>query len=75
VEKRKENKMCLLLKALSRLKQAPRAWYSFLDTFLQSHGLNMSATDHNLYFFFIIGHYKFFIMYVDDLLLIGDDEK
>jgi hypothetical protein len=75
VEKGKENKMCLLLKALSRLKQGPRAWYSFLDTFLQSHGLKRSATDHNFYFFFIIDHYTFFIVYIDDLLLIGDDEN
>jgi len=65
--------MCLLLKALSGLKQAPMAWYSCLDTFLQSHGLKRNATNHNWYF--IIGHYTFFIVYIDDFLLIRDDEK
>jgi hypothetical protein len=39
-----------LKKALYRLKQAPRAWYGRIDSFLTSLGFTKSKFDSNLYF-------------------------
>jgi hypothetical protein len=42
--------VCRLKKALYRLKQAPRAWYGRIDSFLMSLGFTKSKVDSNLYF-------------------------
>jgi hypothetical protein len=49
VEDRKTH-VCKLKKALYRLKQAPRAWYGKIDSFLMSLGFTKSKADSNLYF-------------------------
>ena len=40
--------VCKLKKALYRLKQAPRAWYARIDSYLQSLGFSKSITHSNL---------------------------
>jgi histone deacetylase 1/2 len=47
----KEDFVCKFLKALYRLKQAPRAWYSKIDSFLNEKGLLKLNVDYNLYYF------------------------
>jgi hypothetical protein len=42
--------LCILKKAMYRLKQAPRAWYGRIDNFLTSLGFTKSKADSNLYF-------------------------
>jgi hypothetical protein len=42
--------VCKLKKALYRLKQAPRAWYGRIGSFLTSLGFTKSKADSNLYF-------------------------
>jgi hypothetical protein len=39
------NRVYKLSKALNRLKQAPRAWYTRLKTFLLEHGYEMGSVD------------------------------
>jgi hypothetical protein len=49
----RESHVCRLKKALYRLKQAPRAWYSRIDGYLQSMGFTKSEVDPNLYFILV----------------------
>ncbi len=70
-----ERKVCCLLKGLYGLKQAPRAWYSKIDTYFKSQGLYRSNAYHNLYFFHENEKFVMLILYVDDLLLIGNHSE
>ena len=66
--------MCRLKKALYGLKQAPRTWYDRIDSFLTSLGFTKSKADSNLYYKVENGRPIILLLYVDDLLLIGDEE-
>jgi hypothetical protein len=43
------NRVYKLLKALYGLKEAPRAWYARLKTFLLEHGYMMGSVDKTLF--------------------------
>ena len=43
---------CRLIKAIYRLKQSPRAWYSRIHTFFQAHNFTRSPHDHSLYVYY-----------------------
>ncbi|MCO5548192.1 hypothetical protein L7F22_001650 [Adiantum nelumboides] len=66
--------VCKLKKALYGLKQAPKAWYAKIVAYLISIGFHMADADHSLYVrknengIVIIG------IYVDDLIIGGDNE-
>jgi hypothetical protein len=49
IEERKTH-VCQVKEALYMLKQAPRAWYGKIDSFLTSLGFTKSKIDSNLYF-------------------------
>jgi hypothetical protein len=60
--------MYKLLKALYKLKQAPRAWYAKLKTFFLEHGYVMESVDKTL---FTLNHGTNFLLvqiYVDDII-------
>jgi hypothetical protein len=60
-----------LLKALYRLKQASRAWYARLKTFLLEHGYVIESVDKTL---FTLNHDTNFLLvqiYVDDIIFGG----
>jgi hypothetical protein len=67
-------KICRLLQALYGLCQASRAWYSRIDKFLINLGLNRSQEDPNLYYSIRNGLYTIILLYVDDIIIAGDDE-
>jgi hypothetical protein len=69
----RESHVCRLKKALYRLKQAPRAWYSRIDGYLMSLGLTKSEADPNLYYKVVDGDPLILVLYVDDLFLTGAD--
>ena len=46
----RETHVCRLHRPLYRLKQAPRAWYLRIDSYLWEMGFQQSEVDHNLYF-------------------------
>jgi isopentenyldiphosphate isomerase len=65
------NRMYKLSKALYELKQAPRAWYARLKTFLLEHGYVMGSVDKTL---FTLNHGTDFLLvqiYRDDIIFGG----
>lgn len=72
-KKREEDKVFLLKKALYGLKKVPRAQYSRIDDYLLSLGYEKSLSEATLY---VKRHSKDVLivsLYVDDLLLTGND--
>lgn len=70
----KSNQVCLLKKSLYGLKQARRKWYTTLCHALQALGFSQSSADHNLYIKkTFTGSFTTLFLYVDDVLLTGND--
>lgn len=67
------NYVCKLKKALYGLKQASKAWYDTLHSFLTSSGFTHSVSDHCLFHHRINGKITLILVYVDDILITGDD--
>ncbi|KAM0053128.1 putative RNA-directed DNA polymerase [Helianthus debilis subsp. tardiflorus] len=63
---------CRLNKAIYGLKQAPRAWFSRLSNFLIGYGFLCSRADPSLFFLHSPGCTMFLLVYVDDLILTGN---
>ena len=63
--------VCHLRKALYSLKQAPRVWYALISEFLQGLGFTKTNADHSV--FVSRDKSTFISVYVDDLLIIGED--
>eukprot|EP00253_Pinus_taeda_P026086 PITA_26086 len=59
--------------ALHGLKQAPRAWYERIDSYLMKLGFTRSKADPNLYFKVEDDRPLILALYVDDLFLTGAD--
>jgi hypothetical protein len=55
------------------LKQAPRAWYGRIDSFLTSLGFTKSKADSNLYFKIMDNEPIILLLYVDDLFLTREE--
>ena len=66
-------KTCKLQRALYRLRQALQAWYSEINAYLQAQGLTKSTEEPKLYYSIRNGKYTLILLYVDDILLTGDD--
>lgn len=63
------NHVCKLHKAIYGLRQAPRAWYMELTSFLLGAGFKRSVADNSLF----ISHHSstplYLIVYVDDIIV------
>lgn len=66
---------CLLKKSLYGLKQAPRQWYMALADFLTLSGFHSTYSDPCVFVKFTSSGIVVLIVYVDDILLTGDDLK
>ena len=74
--KGKEHMVCRLNKSLYGLKQALRQRYKKFDPFMVDHNYNRIEADHCVYFRkFHDGNFIILLPYVDDMLIIGQDEK
>lgn len=69
-----EHLVCRLKKALYGLKQGPRAWYTKLDSYLCKNGFQKCSSDSSLYKKNKNGAITIIAVYVDDMLITGDDE-
>nr|XP_019702639.1 uncharacterized protein LOC109505099 [Elaeis guineensis] len=73
IVKEKEDKVYLLKKALYRLRQAPRAWYSRIDAHLLTLGFQKSLSEFTLYSKKMENDILIVFLYVDDLLVTGSN--
>ncbi|XP_076943736.1 uncharacterized protein LOC143614087 [Bidens hawaiensis] len=69
----KENKVCRLKKSLYGLKQASRNWYQKFTSSLQQIGFKQSGADHSLLIFKTESSFVAALIYVDDVILVGND--
>lgn len=63
--------VCKLNKAIYGLRQALRAWYTELKTFLLSLGFTNSQLDNFFFIYHASNHYLYLLVYVDDIVVIG----
>ena len=56
------------------LKQAPRAWYGRIDSFLSNMGFTKSKADPNLYLKVVEDEPVILLLYVDDLFLTRNEK-
>lgn len=69
------NHVCKLKKELYGLHQAPRAWFLRFSHFLISLGFRCSRADTSLFYFFHNGTIIYLLLYVDDIIVIGNDSS
>ena len=69
-----ESYVCRIKRALYGLKQAPHAWYTRINNYFTRLGFTKSEADANLYHIIVDGKLLIIVLYVDDLILTGDDE-
>ena len=67
--------VCKLKKALYGLKQAPCAWYEKIHAYLTAHGFCNSPIESTLYVKHADDILLIIVLYVNDMLLIGPNEK
>ena len=63
-----------LKRSLYGLKKAPRAWYTMIDSYFTVLGFTKSEADANLYHIVVESKFLIIVLYVDDLILTGDDQ-
>ena len=61
--------VCHLNKSLYVLKEAPRAWYAKMDSFLLDTSFSRCHSDPNVYTKKVRNHLIILVLYVDDLIL------
>ena len=71
----KDTHVCRLKKALYGLKQAPRAWYARMDAYFIIIGFMKIIADPNLYIKVEDNEPVIIILYVDDLLITGVEQR
>jgi hypothetical protein len=67
----RESHVCRLKKALYGFKQAPKAWYLRIDSYLHQMGFMNNETDPNLYYILVGEDPLILVLYVDDIFLLG----
>ena len=67
------NMVCRLRKSLYGLRQAPRCWFSKLATALKAYGFLQSYADYSLFTLTRGGVHINVLVYVDDLIISGND--
>ncbi|CAL1391748.1 unnamed protein product [Linum trigynum] len=73
VDPSRPDHVCRLRRAIYGLRQAPRAWYTALSTFLVDFGFTRTHSDASLFVYSRGQVLLYFLVYVDDLLLTGND--
>jgi hypothetical protein len=71
----KKEMVCKLKNSLYGLKQSPRMWYQKFDTYMMRLGFTRNKKDHCVYFKLIDDHLIYLFLYVDDMLLIGNNKE
>ena len=67
-------KVCKLKKSLYGLKQSPRAWFERFGKVIKHYGCTQSQVDHTMFYKHSNeGKVAILIVYIDDIVLTGDD--
>jgi hypothetical protein len=74
VVKGKKELVCKLKKSMYGLKQSPRMWYKKFDTYMLGLDFTRSKEYHCAYFKLIGDHLIYLVLYVDDMLMIGNNK-
>ena len=69
----RDSHVCRLKKTLYGVKQAPRAWYSRIDSYLLSIGFRKCKAYPNLYYIVVGGVPIILLLNVDDLFITGGE--
>ena len=70
------NKVCKLKKSLYSLKQSPWAWFGRFMKAMVRRGYHQSQSDHTLFIKHAhLGKITTLIVYVDDIVVTGDDQE
>ena len=56
------------------MKKPPYVWYTMIDSYFTKLDFTTSEADANLYHIVVEGKLLIIVLYVDDLVLIGDDQ-
>jgi hypothetical protein len=70
---RKKELVCKLKKSLYGLNQSPRMWYQKFDTYILGLRFVRSSADHCVYSKQVGNHFIYVVLYVDDMLLVGNN--
>ena len=73
--KEEDTRVCKLQKSLYGLRQASRNWYHKFTRALVDIGFRQSRADHSLFIFKRNGVYVAALIYVDDVILVGNDAR
>jgi hypothetical protein len=73
VVKGKKELVCKLKKSLYGLKQSPGMWYQKFDTYILELRFVRSRADHCVYSKQVGNHFIYVVLYVDDMLLVGNN--
>ena len=66
--------VCKLRRSLYGLKQSPRAWFGKFSHIVQLFGLKRSEADHSVFYCHSSsGKCVYLIVYVDDIVITGND--
>ncbi|XP_020261941.1 uncharacterized protein LOC109837959 [Asparagus officinalis] len=68
-------KVCRLKKSLYGLKQSPRAWFDRFRKAMIGMGYQQINADHTVFFRRSESHITMLTVYVNDMIITGDDEK
>ena len=75
-EKGKENLVCRLKKSLHGLKQDPRKWYKKFESFMVDHKFHKTQAYHYIFVKkYDGGDFLILLLYIDDMLIVGQDLK
>ena len=66
-------KVCRLCRSLYGLKQSPRAWFDRFHRAILKIGYHQNNADHTIFFCHNKSKVAILIVYVDDIIFIGDD--
>jgi hypothetical protein len=70
----RDSHVCRLKRELYGLKQAPHAWCTRIEIYFTGLGFTKSEEDANLYQIVVEGKILIIVLYVDDLILTGDEQ-
>lgn len=72
-ELNKDGRVCKLKKSIYGLKQSPRAWFERFTRTVKQHGYTQAHSDHTMFYKHNHGKIAILIVYVDDIVMTGDD--